>query len=59
MIENFINKVFCNDARLLLQKLPTASIDAVMTDAMYGTAKWLRYEWSIEPARGDPVKHWA
>lgn len=59
MIENFINKVFCNDARLLLQKLPTASIDAVMTDAMYGTAKWLRYEWGIEPARGDPVKHWA
>lgn len=58
MIENFINKVFCNDARLLLQKLPTASIDAVITDAMYGTAKHFRYDWGIEPARGNPVKHW-
>ena len=58
MIENFINKVYCNDARLLLQKLPTASIDAVITDAMYGTAKDFRYDWGVDPARGNPEKHW-
>src|SRR5438105_13126650 len=26
---------------------------------MYGTAKNLRYDWGLVPARGDPEKHWA
>lgn len=59
MIERFIGKVFHSDALLLLRALPTASIDAVITDAMYGTSKWLRYEWGVEPAKGDPEKHWS
>jgi DNA modification methylase len=57
-IEDFTNKVFHGDARRLLRALPSASIDAVITDAMYGTAKNCRYEWGLDPARGDPVKHW-
>lgn len=58
MIETFINKVFHCDALALLRALPPASIDAVVTDAMYGTSKNCQYEWGVEPARGDPVKHW-
>lgn len=58
MIETFRNKVFHGDARRLLQALPNASIDTVITDAMYGTAKQVRYEWGLDPAKGDPVKHW-
>ena len=58
MIDDFLNKVFCGDARRLLRALPTASIDAVITDAMYGTAKHVEYEWGPDPAKGDPVKHW-
>ena len=42
----------------LLRALPTASIDAVIADAMYGTSKNCRYEWGVDPAKGDPVKHW-
>ena len=59
MIEPFLNKVWNENALDLLRALPSASIDAVITDAMYGTAKWFRYEWGVEPARGDPVKHWS
>ncbi|MBM3740824.1 MAG: hypothetical protein FJW39_34190, partial [Acidobacteria bacterium] len=58
MIENFINKVFHSDALALLRALPSASIDAVITDAMYGTSKKCQYEWGVDPAKGDPVKHW-
>ena len=43
MIENFLNKVWHGDARNLLRALPTASIDSVITDAMYGTK--CEYEW--------------
>jgi len=57
-IEDFSNKVFHGDARKLLRAMPTGSVDAVITDAMYGTAKYVRYEWGVDPARGDPVKHW-
>jgi DNA modification methylase len=59
MIEQFLDKVFCADAWRLLRKMPTASVDAVITDAMYGTSKECCYEWGLDPARGDPVKHWA
>ena len=55
----FINKVFNGDALDLLRVMPTASVDDVITDAMYGTAKNCRYDWGLDPAKGDPVKHWA
>ena len=57
-MERYVNKVFHGDARRLLAALPSCSIDAVITDAMYGTAKKVRYEWGEDPARGDPAKHW-
>lgn len=57
-MDRFINKVFHCDARRLLRALPSASIDAVITDAMYGTAKRYRYDWGFDPANGDPVRHW-
>src|ERR1700722_6149568 len=58
MIETFINKVFHSDALALLQALPSSSIDAVITDAMYGTAKSFQYDWGVDPGRGDPTRHW-
>jgi hypothetical protein len=57
-MESFLNKVFHADARKLLAALPTASVHAVITDAMFGTAKNCRYEWGPDPAKGNPVKHW-
>lgn len=57
-IENFANKVYYGDAQRLLRALPTASLDAVITDAMYGTSRHVRYEWGVDPAKGDPVRHW-
>src|SRR5262249_26221538 len=57
-IEPFLNTVFHEEALDLLEVLPTASIDMVIADAMYGTAKNCRYDWGLDPARGDPVKHW-
>ena len=57
-IEPFVNKVFHGDALDLLRAIPTASIDSVIADAMYGVAKNCRYEWGPDPAKGDPVKHW-
>jgi DNA modification methylase len=57
-LERFLNKVFHGDALRLLRALPTRSIDAVILDAMYGTAKHFEYEWGEDPGRGDPIKHW-
>jgi DNA modification methylase len=57
-MERFVNKVFHSDVRRLLRELPTHSIDAVINDAMYGTAKHFAYEWGEDPGRGDPIKHW-
>ena len=37
-MNRFINKVFNGDALDLLRVIPTASIDDVIADAMYGTA---------------------
>ena len=56
MIDTFLNKVWHGDARNLLRALPTASIDSVITDAMYGTK--CDYEWGPDPANGDLEKHW-
>lgn len=58
MIEKYVNKVFHSDALSLLRALPPASIDAVITDAMYGTSKCFHYEWGVDPAQGDPIRHW-
>ncbi len=57
-MEKFLNKIFHADAVKLLAALPTASVHAVITDAMFGTAKNCEYEWGADPARGDPAKHW-
>lgn len=57
-LDRFLGKVINTDARTLLAALPTASIDAVIADAMYGTFKNCKYEWGLDPAKGDPLKHW-
>lgn len=57
-MDRFINKVFHGDARRLLRALPTTSVDHCIADPMYGVAKTYRYEWGLDPARGDPEKHW-
>jgi site-specific DNA-methyltransferase (adenine-specific) len=58
-IEPFLNTVIHDDARNLLGAIPTGSVDAVITDPMYGTAKNFRYPWGVDLARGDPHKHGA
>lgn len=45
----FVNKVFHGNARSLLRALPTASIDSVISDAMYGTAQTYQYDWGPDP----------
>ncbi len=55
-IETFVGKVWCMNALKLLQAMPPASVDAVITDPMYGAHT--AYEWGVDPARGDPNKHW-
>ena len=57
-MDRFVNKVFHADARRLLRRLPSGSIDAVITDVMYGTAKNYEYDWGRDPANGDPTLHW-
>lgn len=57
-MNRFVGKVFHGVALDLLRVLPSASVDAVITDAMYGVAN-VRYEWGPDPAKGDPKKHWA
>ena len=57
-MNSFINKVFNGDALDLLRVIATTSLDAVITDAMFGTANRLVYDWGREPSRGDPDKHW-
>lgn len=58
-MNRFINKVFNGDALDLLRVMPTASVDDVIADAMYGTSKNCLYDWGLDPAKGDPAKHWA
>jgi DNA modification methylase len=58
-IENYLNKVYCGDALDLLKPMAGESVHAVISDAMYGVSKHCRYEWGLDPAMGDPVKHWA
>src|SRR5262245_7122567 len=58
-IAPFLDTCFHDDALELLLAMPTGSVDAVITDPMYGTAKNFRYPWGVDPARGDPRKHGA
>ena len=58
LMNRFINKVFTGDSLDLLRVMPTASVDAVITDAMFGTAKNCVYEWGPDPAQGNPALHW-
>ena len=58
IMTRFVGKVFCGDALNLLRVLPDCSIDACIIDLMYGTSKNCRYDWGVDPAQGDPVKHW-
>ena len=44
-IEPFVDKVFHGDALALMGVMPTASIDAIIADAMYGTSKNCLYDW--------------
>ncbi|MBI1249017.1 hypothetical protein GC197_14395 [bacterium] len=73
-MNEFVNKIFHADAHDLLAKLPSESIDAVICDPMYGTAKnyeyeWgfdpmygtaknYEYEWGFDPGNANPDRHW-
>ena len=55
----FLGGVFHADALDLLQKLPTDSIDAVLSDTMFGSnSTRAEYDWGKDPSGGDPEKHW-
>ncbi len=59
----FVGEVFCMDALRLLQALPSASIDAVISDPMYMVAKTKSkscvYDWGPEPGMGTAEEYWA
>ena len=55
-IEPFVNKVFHGDALALMRAMPTASIDAVIADAMYGTSKNCLLRLGFGPSQGRPGK---
>lgn len=69
-MNRFLNKVFHGDARNLLRALPSESIDAVISDPMYGTSRSsasvaaatdrsvFTYDWGPDPANGSPDRHW-
>jgi len=57
-MNRFVNKVFHGDAFTLLREMHTASIDACISDAMYGHKKGFRYDSGPDPGQGDPDKHW-
>jgi hypothetical protein len=53
-MNGFINKVFHGDALALLRVTPTALVDALITDAMYGTSKTCLYDWGRTLPRATP-----
>ena len=62
MMDRFIGKVFNDSALRLLRALPTASVDAVITDPMYMVmskkSKSCIYEWGAEPGTGTAKEFW-
>jgi site-specific DNA-methyltransferase (adenine-specific) len=59
VMHRFLNRVFWCNAIDLLRRLPDCSIDLCVSDTMYGTGRDFLYDWGVDPARGDPAKHWA
>src|SRR5262249_15369532 len=57
-MERFLSKVFHGDALRLMRALPPASIDACISEAMYGLKRGFRYDWGLDPGQGDPEQHW-
>jgi site-specific DNA-methyltransferase (adenine-specific) len=51
-----VNHLYCRDAMKVLRRLPSACIEAVVSDTMYGTNQL--YDWGRDPGGGDPVRHW-
>ncbi len=49
-----INYLWNNDARTVLKWIRSGTVDAVITDAMYGVG--CRYDWGRD--HHDPVRHW-
>jgi hypothetical protein len=62
-LDGFVGEVFCMNALRLLHALPTASIDALLSDPMYMVAtkksKSCVYDWGPEPGRGTADEFWA
>ena len=62
MLKPNLCNVFACHALKLLDKLPTASIDAIITDPMYMVAKRkgknCTYDWGVEPGTGKPEEYW-
>lgn len=56
---NFVGEVFAMNALRLLRALSTESIDACISDPMFGVKKGLRYDSCYDPGEGDPDRHWA
>jgi site-specific DNA-methyltransferase (adenine-specific) len=61
-LQGFVGEVFCMHAKRLLEALPTASIDAVLTDPMYMVSlkksKSCIYDWGPEPGSGRADEYW-
>ena len=61
-LNDMLGKVFACEALHLLQALPTASIDAVITDPMYMVAankeNHCTYDWGVEPGDGHAEVSW-
>jgi site-specific DNA-methyltransferase (adenine-specific) len=58
-INYYLNKVFCGHALNLLQPILGECVDACISDPMFGCrSSHSVYDWGIDPAQGDPAKHW-
>ena len=57
-MKRLVNRVFHSDAHSILRALPDNSVDAIISDWMYGTAKSYAYSWGKEPSGGNAVLHW-
>jgi DNA modification methylase len=59
----YLDKVWCCDSIELLRRLPPGSVDCVITDPMFGTARSksprYRYGWGVEPLDGTAESYWA